>query len=71
MTYLIAYENSERGLTYYAAHGFPWWSRDRETHPTRYSNREEAERHAEQLRNQRARAGRIFVVEADRSEAGQ
>jgi hypothetical protein len=63
-TFLIAYENSERGLAYYAEHGFPWWARDRETHATRYFNRDEAERKAQQLRDQRARAGRILVVAA-------
>ena len=63
-TFLIAYENSERGLAYYAEHGFPWWARDRETHATRYFDRDEAERKAQQLRDQRARAGRIFVVAA-------
>jgi hypothetical protein len=64
MTFLIAYENSERGLAFYAEHGSPWWARDRETHAKRYASREEAERKAQQLRDERARAGRIFVTEA-------
>lgn len=63
MTFLIAYQNSEGGMAYYAEHGFPWWSYDRDAHPTRYDSHDKAERTAEQLANQRARAGRIMVVE--------
>lgn len=65
MAYLIAYENSEKkGVAYYNDGGFPWWSYDRASGPTKYPTQEAAEVHAEQLRRQRARAGRIFVVPA-------
>jgi hypothetical protein len=62
--FMIAYENSEKGLAYYAEHGFPWWARDKAIHGTRYADQAEAERKAQQLRDQRARAGRIVVVPA-------
>jgi hypothetical protein len=61
---LVAYENSEKGLAYYDDAGFPWWAYDRTVHGTRYESRERAESIAAQLRAQRARAGRILVVEA-------
>ncbi|WP_138919389.1 hypothetical protein [Oceanicola sp. S124] len=62
--FVIAYENSAKRLAYYAEHGFPWWSFDKENHPTRYATEHEAEKHADQLRQQRARAGRIIVLPA-------
>lgn len=65
MGYLIAYENSERGLAYYCDHGFPWWAYDKAKHsPTIYQTADAAERAATQLRAQRARAGKIVVVPA-------
>lgn len=62
MAYLIAYENSEKQLAYYDEGGFPWWSYERTSHGTRYEDRGVAEARAQQLRDQRARAGQIVVV---------
>lgn len=62
-TYMIAYENGEKRLGYYdEGGGFPWWVYDPIAHGTRYASRTEAERLAQQLRDLRVRAGRIFVV---------
>lgn len=63
MAYLIAYENSERGLAFYDEGGFPWWSYNKDAHGTRYTSQEVAEAKAKQLLDQRSRAGRIIVVE--------
>lgn len=60
--FMIAYENSEKGLAYYDESGMPWWAYDRTVHGTRYETEARAEGIAAQLRAQRARAGRIFVV---------
>jgi hypothetical protein len=62
--FMVAYENSEKGIAYYDESGSPWWCYDKTAHGTRYESRETAEARAELLRSQMPRSGPIKVVSA-------
>jgi len=68
MSYVIRYTTAcKTAVKYYNPHGFPFWGSDIRTNGWPYEDKATAQKHADQLVKQRARAGKIDVIA--RSEA--